>query len=189
MQSNFTAALARLRAHRLELAQEFEISLAEVLKSEGGYVNDPRDPGGATDHGVTQREYDHFRAEHFMPAQDVRLIGQSEIEAIYRGDYWAPIHGDDLPAGVDYCVFDFAVNSGPARAVRFMQIAAGVAGDGIIGPATLGAIRNANPIDLISRICSDRLSYLKSLPTWWHFRNGWESRVDSVRAKAEAMAA
>src|SRR4051812_49409881 len=118
----------------------FQIDLADVLRREGGFVHDPLDPGGATNHGVTQHEYTHWRAGHGLPSRSVRLIATDEIAAIYAEDYWQPIRGDDLPAGVDYCVFDFAVNSGPTRAVKFLQRAVGAKDDGAIGDKTLSAV-------------------------------------------------
>jgi lysozyme family protein len=168
--------------------ENFALALGEVLQTEGGYSDDPRDPGGATSHGITQHEYDHWRAEHGESPRDVRQIDPNEIEAIYRSDYWNPIRGDDLPSGVDYCAFDFAVNSSPLRAARFLQRAAGAVPDGVIGPMTLAAVGRADPQRLIEAMCDARLDYLQALPTWPHFGRGWASRVVEVKADAEGMA-
>jgi lysozyme family protein len=111
--------------------------LPHILKHEGGWANHPRDPGGATMKGVIQRTYDSWRDRQGQPRQSVRNITDADVAAIYRRDYWDAIKGDDLPAGVDYCIFDFAVNSGINRASRYLQRAVGAGEDGAIGPATL----------------------------------------------------
>ena len=167
----------------------FAASLAAVLVHEGGFVDDPRDPGGATQKGVTQAVYDDWRQGHELPKQSVRLLSQFELEAIYRKLYWDAIQGDQLPLGVDYCTFDFAVNSGVKRAARYLQRAAGVADDGQIGPMTLAAV-NAKPADeLIDAVCDARLAFLEQLGTFGHFGRGWTTRVNEVRAMAKGMAA
>src|SRR5690349_1648581 len=99
----------------------FDASLAAVLHHEGGYVNHPRDPGGATNKGVTQKTYDNWRVDHGLPPQSVRLITPAEVMAVYKRRYWDAVKGDSLPAGLDYCLFDLAVNSGPVRAITFLQ--------------------------------------------------------------------
>lgn len=165
----------------------FTKSLGFVLKSEGGFSNDPRDPGGATNQGITQVVYDDWRRARGLPPRSVKLLDFPETKAIYKGRYWDTVKGDDLPSGVDYCVFDFAVNSGPVRAARYLQRAAGVADDGLIGPISLGAISARDAKHLIDKICDGRLEYLESLPTFDHFGHGWINRVAAVRAQAEAM--
>ena len=167
----------------------FAASLAAVLVHEGGYVFDPADPGGETNRGVTKAVYDDWRVAHGLPKQNVRLLSQFETEAIYRKLYWDVIRGDQLPLGVDYCTFDFAVNSGVKRAARYLQRAAGVADDGQIGPMTLAAV-NAKPADeMINAVCDARLAFLEQLGTFGHFGRGWTARVSEVRAKAKEMAA
>lgn len=166
----------------------FPACLAATLKHEGGYVNNPRDPGGATNQGVTQRVYDDWRDTHFLAAQPVKLIDKGEVEAIYHDLYWKPIHADELPTGVDYATFDFGFNSGCNRAARFLQRMAGVAEDGQIGPATLAAVRAIPPLNLIDRLCDARLIFLQSLGTFKYFGRGWAARVSDVRAHAKAMA-
>jgi len=166
----------------------FAPSLAEMLKHEGGYVNSPRDPGGATNMGVTQRVYDDWRAKKGFEHQPAKLIDKGEVESIYRELYWKPIHGDDLPAGVDYAVFDFAFNSGVARAAKYLQRMVGEIEDGQIGPATLAAARAASPTQLIDRLCDARMAFLQALGTFKYFGNGWTTRVSDVRAFAKAMA-
>ena len=140
-------------------------SLKAVLRSEGGYSNNPLDPGGATNFGITQKTYDAWNDAKGHARQSVRFIGLDEVSAIYKSEYWDVVHGDVLPPGLDYVVFDYAVNSGPKRA--------------------MGAYAATPTID---GICDGRLAFLKSLSTWPTFGNGWTNRVASVRALGKAMA-
>jgi lysozyme family protein len=166
----------------------FPAALANVLAHEGGRIDDPQDPGGRTNRGVTQRVYDDWRAASGLPKRDVWDMDPPETEAIYRQLYWHPIRGDDLPPGVDYAVFDFAVNSGVKRAARFLQNAAGVVADGVIGPQTLNAVRGIPPMLLIRAVCDARLDFLRHLETFDRFGRGWTARVKEVQAQAEALA-
>lgn len=165
----------------------FDRSLAAVLVHEGGYVNDPRDPGGATNKGVTQAVYDDWRARHGLAKRSVRALEQDELQAIYRHNYWDQVKGDDLPAGVDYATFDFAVNSGVGRAARFLQAAAGVVQDGAIGPATLAAV-GRDPAHIVSTLIDNRLAFLRALGTFKTFGKGWTARCEGVRRMALDMA-
>lgn len=171
------------------MRDNFAPALSHVLANEGGYSNDPQDNGGSTNKGITQATYDHWRRVRNQPLRDVRQIDPNEVEAIYRSLFWNAIHGDDLPAGVDYCTFDYAVNSGPVRAAKALQRAAGVNDDGQIGPVTLAAIAAADPRRLICAICADRLAFMERQPAWGHFGNGWSHRVASVEVAARGMAA
>jgi lysozyme family protein len=166
----------------------FAPSLALVLAHEGGRVDDPRDPGGRTNRGVIQRVYDDWRGKHGLPLRDVWDIDPPEVEAIYRQNYWYPVRGDQLPPGIDYATFDFAVNSGVVRAARTLQRAAGVTVDGMIGPVTLAAVRAADPDRLVDALCSERQRFLEGLPTFARFGRGWTRRVAEVEANAKAMA-
>src|SRR5690554_3243462 len=112
--------------------ETFEPALALVLAHEGGYVDHPDDPGGATNKGITQRVYDAWRTSRGRHPRSVAAIRDEEVRAIYREQYWDAVRGDDLPAGIDYCTFDAAVNSGPAQAARWLQRAVGAAPDGIV---------------------------------------------------------
>jgi len=168
-------------------AANFDKSLDLVLKHEGGFVNHPRDPGGATNKGVTQAVYDQYRLDKDLPRRTVKLIESTEVTAIYRRQYWNRIRGDDLPAGVDYAIFDFAVNSGVSRASRFLQTAVGVPEDAIIGPKTIAAIKS--PSDVIDDVCDHRMKFLRSLGTFDTFGKGWTRRVTDVRSHAKAMLA
>ena len=166
----------------------FEPALVAVLQHEGGYVNDPQDPGGATNRGVTQTVYDDYRRGKGLAPRSVRQIEQSEIGDIYRKLYWDKVRGDDLPSGVDYAVFDFAVNSGPARAARFLQRAVGVTEDGKIGPITIAAAKAKEPTRVITALCCARQQFLEGLPHFARFGRGWTRRVSEVQAQAVRMA-
>lgn len=177
-------------------ASSFKAALARVLVHEGGYVNNPRDPGGATNQGITQRTYDAYRRSKKLPPRSVKLMTAPERDAIYRRQYWDAVKGDKLPAGVDYVVFDGAVNSGPKQAVKWLQRALGSAYrgqiDGVIGLATFAALEAVENHDaLIDRMCDRRMAFLRALVTWPDFAGGWTRRVQNVRAigKAEATGA
>jgi lysozyme family protein len=165
----------------------FARSLAAVLEHEGGYVNHPRDPGGATNLGVTQDVYNDFRKSRGLDLRSVKFIGGNEVGTIYRDQYWNAVKAPELPAGVDYCIFDFAVNSGPTRAAKFLQRAVGVADDGKIGPVTLAAVNARSAKEVIAEVCEARLRWLQTLPHFPTFGRGWTKRVDGVRALAESM--
>ena len=115
------------------MKQNQAVVLDWIGLSEGGYVNHPKDPGGATDRGITQRTYDAWNRLHGRPLRPVRGISKDEANAILVSQYFAPVKFDQLPSGLDYAVVDFAVNSGTSRAAKELQKLLGVAADGIIG--------------------------------------------------------
>lgn len=162
-------------------AANFEKSLKRVLVYEGGYSNHPSDPGGPTMKGVIQRVYDGYRKRKGLPTRSVQYLAENELHEIYRTQYWDLVRGDELPPGVDFVVFDGAVNSGPSQSVKWLQRALGVKADGNIGEATLAAASTANRTALINGICDRRLAFLKALRTWPVFGKGWGSRVADVR--------
>lgn len=168
------------------MVDRFPHWLALVLVHEGGYVNHPADPGGATMKGVTQAVYDAWRRKAGKPKQSVRHIAPDELEGIYRKDYWDKVSGDELPAGLDYAVFDFAVNSGITRASQYLQRLVGVPDDGKIGPRTLEAVSQHDRKVLVNRLCDKRMAFLRGLGTFPVFGKGWTTRVANVRAKALA---
>ena len=168
------------------MGRNFARSLALVLKSEGGWSDNPADPGGATMKGVTLANFRRYLKAGATKA-DLKQITDAQIATVYRRFYWDAVLGAELPDGVDYAVFDFAVNSGPGRAAKYLQAAVGVAQDGRIGPATLAAA-GAKPAGVvIDALCDARLAFLKRLPTWATFGRGWSDRVKSVRADALKM--
>jgi uncharacterized protein (TIGR02594 family) len=170
-------------------ASSYDDALARVLVHEGGNDDDPRDPGGRTSRGILQSEWDIWRKTHAGLPGDVWQAPQKEIEAIYRQKYWDALRCDDLPAGVDYAVFDYGVNSGIGRAAKVLQRLIGVDVDGEIGPNTIAASKRAKASQLIDDICDERLAFLQGLRTWPVFGKGWGRRVREVRTSALAMAA
>lgn len=157
----------------------FDACLAEVLEHEGGYVNHPSDPGGETKFGISKRSY---------PGEDIKGLTKERAGQIYLRDFWNPVRGDELPAGVDLCVFDSSVNSGRSRGVKWLQRALVIEADGAIGPETIGAAAAAPPAQTVLRMCADRMNFLRGLRTWPTFGKGWTKRVDSVRSEALRMA-
>ncbi len=170
-------------------AENFPASLAAVLQSEGGRVDDPQDPGGRTAYGVTQRVYDDWRRAHSEQPQDVWDIPPDETAAIYKALYWNLLKADELPSGVDFTTFDFGVNSGIGRAAKFLQRVVGVPDDGQIGSQTLAAVAGMDAADVINGLCDARLAFLQGLPTFVRFGHGWSTRVAQVRSTALGMAA
>lgn len=175
----------------------FDRCLSFSLDEEGGFVNHPSDPGGATNHGITQAVYDTARVRWGLTSRSVRDIEMVEVQSIYQYRYWLAIQGDDLPAGVDLAVFDAAVNSGPGQAAKWLQRAvnaeaqargrAQIATDGAIGPKTITAASKCDPRGLVASISSQRLAMLKGLATWPVFGRGWSGRVARVEAAAIGM--
>jgi len=167
-------------------AKNFRTALTKVLVHEGGYVNHPKDPGGATNQGVIQRTYDAFRDSKKLPRRSVKFLETSERDAIYKKQYWDAVGGDGLPDGIDYVLFDGAVNSGPVQSVKWVQRAlrptySGPI-DGQLGMGTLAAIdATANHDHLIDLTLDRRLSFLEQLKTWPTFKKGWQARIRDVR--------
>ena len=159
------------------MKQNYLIIQPWILAYEGGFVNHPKDPGGATNQGITQRTYDAYRRRIGHATQSVRMIDNVERDTIYRVQYWDAIRGDDLPIGVDAAVYDFAVNSGPSRAAKFLQRIVGVKQDGVIGLQTLDALARMDSTQVIGRLCADRMAFLRGLPAWVTFGTGWTRRV------------
>jgi lysozyme family protein len=165
----------------------FPACLDIVLAKEGGYVDHPADPGGATNLGITFATLSAWRG-HPITKADVAALTKAEAGEIYRAKYWNPTRCADLPAGLDLAVFDYGVNSGVGRPARALQKILGVPQDGVIGPVTLAAIKQRDPRELIEALCDERLRFLRSLPTWGVFGRGWTSRVEDVRVRARGMA-
>jgi lysozyme family protein len=169
------------------MRENFRPSLKHVLVHEGGWADHPKDPGGATMKGVTLAVYQRFFGAA-KTKNDLRNISDAELEQIYRSGYWDKCQCDRLPAGVDYAVFDAAVNSGPGRGAQWLQAAVGATPDGSIGPKTLELVSAKEPVQIIQTMCSRRLAFLQGLSTWSTFGRGWQSRVEGVRTTAIAMA-
>jgi len=169
----------------------FSASLKHILDAEGGFQDDPRDRGntlsdgreGCTNLGVTQSTWEAF-VGHPVSRDDMRKLTEERVARLYRKKYWDVVHGDDLPSGLDYLVFDFAINAGPGRAIKLLQGALGVTVDGSIGRKTLSAIINMPQKELISEFTEAKNAYYKSCNTFPIYGKGWLNRS----AKAEHLA-
>jgi len=169
-------------------ASSYDEALARLLVHEGGYTNHPADPGGPTNFGITLADARAYWKRD-ASAADVRAMPLAVAKDIYRARYWAALACNDLPAGVDYAVFDYGVNSGIGRAAKVLQRILDVPPDGRIVPRTIAAARSRDAAALVDVICDERLAFLQSLATWPVFGNGWGRRVREVRGTARAMAA
>lgn len=167
-------------------AKNFDFCLAEILEFEGGYVNHPADPGGATNMGITHKTLAAWRKVPSVTPNQVKMLTLKEASAIYRAQYWKAVKGDDLPSGLDLAVFDFAVTpvsavpSACSSKLKARKLYDGAV-DGLIGAKTLNALRAVNDLqDVIVSYIDRRLAFLKRLKCWKTFGRGWQRRVDSV---------
>lgn len=163
----------------------YQVCIPRILKHEGGYVNHPRDPGGATNRGITLATYRRYIKRSGTVA-DLKALTEAEAVKVYKAQYWDAVKADQLPVGVDYTVADFAVNSGPARAAKHLQKAIGVKQDGKIGPATLAAVASRDPAQIVHAIHDSRMAFLRGLKTWGTFGRGWTRRVSEVQSSSLA---
>ena len=164
----------------------YKHALEVILHHEGGYVNHPKDPGGETNLGVTKRVYEEWGGEKDM----VDLLVE-DVAPIYQKNYWDRCKCDDLPSGLDLCVFDFAVNAGPSRSAKFLQRLIGTTVDGGIGPNTLKAVDNyVEEVGLETAIedyQSARQEYYEALDAFDTFGRGWTRRVEETTSSALEM--
>ena len=162
----------------------FELALKQVLVHEGGLTNLKGDSGGLTNLGIIHEEYDRYRRFKGLPLRSVSLITKAEAEDIYRTFYWNAIHGDLLPSGVDNCLFDMAVNNGPAGAIRCAQKVVNSLGkakitvDGHIGPITVDAIDDIDAAKFINAFCDQRIATDKTFRVWSIFGRAWSNRIN-----------
>ena len=168
------------------VAQNFQPSLALVLKAEGGDVDDPEDHGGRTSRGITQRTYDAYRRGEHQPLRDVFHASAEEVADIYHEMYWNPIC-DWLPVGVDYIHFDFEVNAGPHEAMKVLQQAVRTRADGVWGPQTREAVGAYPPATIISAYSQLKRIFYRGLHQP-RFLTGWLNRSSAVQAAALHMA-
>lgn len=166
----------------------FQACLDFTFRYEGGFVNHPADPGGATNWGITRNVLAGWRGKP-VSVTDVKNMSRSEAADIYRANYWAAVRGDELPLGVDLVVWDYGVNSGPSRAIKSLQSALGVKVDGFIGAATLDAASKFDAKELVDRICNERQRFVRGLKPYKTFGKGWEARIAACRKLARQMAA
>lgn len=165
----------------------FSAALPFVLRWEGGFVNNPNDPGGATNRGVTQAVYNAWRARQGQPSRDVRSIADEEVRSIYEANYWLPPRCDLLRQQLDLVQFDTAVNMGPGRAVRMLQDALGCEVDGDFGGGTRRAADACDLGSAIAGYCDRREAYYRHLvtanPKLAVFLRGWLNRLNALRTE------
>ena len=168
------------------MLSNFPASLALVLQSEGGFVNHKFDPGGMTNLGVTRNVWKEW-VKRDVDEAEMRALTPELVTPLYKARYWDACRCDDLPRGVDYCVFDSAVNMGSSRAAKLLQAALGVTADGAIGRATIAAATAADPVELLETFSLGKEAFYQSLPTFATFGKGWLNRVAHVQDAAEQM--
>jgi len=169
------------------MINNYPTALKQVLKSEGGWSDNPADPGGATMKGITIGTYRQWKNNPNITKEQLRAISDAEVYDIYKQQYWNKIDGDYMPSGVDYALFDAAVNMGVGRAAKLIQEAVGVTADGVLGPKSLSAIQKANPKELIEKFSALKEAFYRSLKTFPVFGVGWLRRVAEVKTISGSM--
>ena len=169
------------------MKSNFDKCLAMLLEHEGGYVNSKHDRGGMTNLGVTRRVYEDWM-DRPVTEQEMRDLTPDDVAPIYKKNYWDRVKGDQLPSGVDWCAFDWAVNSGSGRPAKAIQRAVGATQDGAIGNQTLGLIAEKEPKFIIDYVYTVRQSFYESLDDFKHFGRGWSRRNTETLHQAMEMA-
>jgi len=164
------------------MSSNFQECLDLVLKSEGGWVNNPADPGGETNLGVTKRVWEEYVGH---AVQSLKKLTKDDVAPLYELKYWRPCYCEVLPRGLDFVVFSMGVNAGPGRSVKLLQQSIGCVPDGVIGPRTRELISASNSANLIAKFSETRREYYRSLKTFPIFGKGWVARVD--REEQEAL--
>lgn len=168
------------------MKSNFEACFKELLKHEGGFVNHPKDPGGITNLGVTKKTWDEWTGKD-NSIDDMKALTPDVVKPLYENRYWDACKCDDLASGVDYVVFDTAVNSGKVRAIKFLQSVVGAVPDGAIGPVTIASANELGARLVVERFCDKREAFWRSLTTFDTFGKGWLRRGNEVRNKALEM--
>jgi len=169
------------------MQNNFKECLDLVLKSEGGYVNNPADPGGMTNLGVTKRVWEEYTG-HGADEKEMRSLTPKKVAPLYEQKYWRPCYGEVLPRGLDFVVFSMGVNAGPGRSVKLLQQSLGCVPDGVIGPRTRELISASNTATLIAKFSESRREYYRALKTFPIFGKGWLARVDKEESESLQMA-
>lgn len=172
----------------------YKAALDHILKSEGGVQDDPRDEGnklpdgrrGCTNLGVTQAVWEAY-VGHKVSTADMKALTPDKVAPFYKHKYWDVVHGDDLPSGIDYIVFDFAINSGAGRAIKFLQTVVGVPSDGSIGPKTLSAVSAMDSNLIIKEYSLAKEVFYRSLRSFSIYGKGWLARTSAVDATAKTL--
>jgi lysozyme family protein len=169
-------------------AANFPTALQFTLSQEGGWSDDPNDPGGCTNQGITLATYRAALGQPNLTSDDLRAMTDEQRDRIYLMNYWNPIRGDDLPSGIDIMVFDFGVNAGPGTAAKMLQRVVGATQDGAIGPLTLAAVDANSAHYVITALTGARLGYYLSLNKP-EFIDGWNARAEACEAAALGLLA
>ena len=169
--------------------KNWQKSFQYMLQSEGGYADLSHlgDTGGMTNLGVTRAVWENW-VGHSVGEKEMRSLTPEKVEPLYKRKFWDACRCDDLPSGVDFIVFDMAVNAGVGRSAKILQKVVGTVPDGAIGPLTLAAVQAMNPEVVIDEFSKARAAFYRSLPTFGAFGNGWLNRVEHSKSKALAMA-
>lgn len=175
------------------MKDNFDTFYDELIKHEGGYTDDPRDPGnqredgfgnaGSTNLGVTAQVWSEWTGKP-SPRSVMKALTKDDVKPMYKAKYWDAVRGDDLPSGVDISVADFGVNAGPGRAAKRLQRVVGAAQDGAIGPKTIQMVYNMDPADLLEKYADARETYYRGLRTFDIYGRGWLRRNQEVLEKA-----
>jgi lysozyme family protein len=168
------------------MINNYEFSLAQVLKSEGGYVNHPKDPGGETNMGVTKAAWSTWLKRTILPGEMAQLT-HADIIPFYKALYWDKSYCNQLPTGIDYMVFDASVNMGVGQSIKLFQKSLGGVPDGIIGPNTMKLINEMNVKTMIDKYSAQKEMFYRSLGTFPTFGKGWLARVERVKQTALSM--
>lgn len=159
------------------MSEKYRTAVDRVLGHEGGYVNNPRDPGGETNWGISKRSY---------PLLDIKRLTREQAVEIYYKDFWLPVRGNDLPLSIAYQLFDFAVNSGIKQAIKGYQRAIGANPDGIWGPESQKAADKVSEADTLMLLLAERLDFMTNLSNWPDASKGWSRRIaQNLRYSAE----
>lgn len=161
----------------------FKRCLELVLKSEGGYIDHPKDPGGRTNLGVTQAVWEEW-VGHPVTEKDMRELTPEKVAPMYEMKYWRTSYCERLPQGLNLLVFSMAVNAGSGRAVKLLQRCLGLVEDGVIGPRTMAKIQECSAVDLVEKYSKTRLEFYQSLKTYPIFGAGWKARTDREQKEA-----
>ena len=171
-------------------AENYQKCLAMILHHEGGYVNHPKDPGGMTNLGVTKRVYEDW-VGYSVSEHTMQNLTEEDVAPIYKKNYWDRIKAEELPSGLDLCVFDFGVNAGTGRAAKYLQNLIGTVADGGIGPNTLKSLSkyvdSEGVESAIKNYQAERQSYYEKLKTFETFGRGWTRRVEETTESALKM--
>lgn len=168
------------------MTENFKTALQALLKHEGGFVNNPKDPGGMTNLGVTKAVWEDYLG-HPVSEADMRSLTAEKVSPMYKQKYWDASKCNALPSGIDYLVFDFAVNAGVGRSIKTLQKALSVPEDGLIGPVTLHNISIMDSGELVSRFSEAKEDFYKSLKTFNTFGKGWLNRSAEVKGTVQTM--